>query len=119
MAAGALRSALSAKLRDGELTVVREFAVPEAKTKSVKSALVPFEAKKMLLVEAAENRNLELGARNLEGVVVLSSREVTVYHLLDAQRVLVSEQAAQKLSQGLDPRTAKDAAQQKTPEQRQ
>src|SRR5258707_3357076 len=33
MQLGALRSALSAKLRDGELRVVNEFAVSEAKTK--------------------------------------------------------------------------------------
>src|ERR1700732_1396044 len=33
MVLGALRSALSAKLRDGELRVVREFTISEAKTK--------------------------------------------------------------------------------------
>ena len=104
MAAGALRSALSAKLRDGELTVVREFGFGDHKTKSVRQALEKLTAeKKVLVVEAGENRNLELGARNLPGVTVLPSRQITVYHLLDAQRVLVSEQAAVKLSNGLNP----------------
>jgi large subunit ribosomal protein L4 len=120
MAAGALRSALSAKLRDGQLTVVREFSFSEPKTQSVKKALVPFEAKKVLLVESGDNRNLELGARNIQGVVVLKSREVTVYHLLDAQRVLVSEQAAAKLSKGLDPHRVKETpAKESQPEQAQ
>jgi large subunit ribosomal protein L4 len=104
MTAGALRSALSAKLRDGELVVVREFGFNEHKTKNVRLALEKLNApKKVLFIEAGENRNLELGARNLPGVTVLPSRHVTVYHLLDAQRVLVSEQAATKLSKGLDP----------------
>ncbi len=68
MAAGALRSALSAKLRDGELTVVREFAFTDHKTKSVVGVLGKFaDAKKVLFVEAGENKNLELGARNLPG----------------------------------------------------
>jgi large subunit ribosomal protein L4 len=120
MAAGALRSALSAKLRDGQLTVVREFSFADPKTKGVIAALVPFEAKKVLVVESGENRNLELGARNLQGVVVLKSREVTVYHLLDAQRVLVSELAAQKLGKGLDPHREKETRAKETqPEQAQ
>lgn len=110
MAAGALRSALTAKLRDGELTVVREFAFNDHKTKTVRAALDRFEAKKVLLVEAGENRNLELGTRNLQGVTVLPSRQVTVYHLLDARRVLLTEQAAQKLAQGLDPKKEKTPA---------
>ncbi len=120
MAAGALRSALTAKLRDGELTVVREFAFNDHKTKSVLGVLGKFEApKKVLFVEAGENKNLELGARNLQGVTVLSSRQMSVYHLLDANRVLISEQAAQKLSAGLDPRRAKPGNSQENPEQGQ
>ena len=107
MAAGALRSALSAKLRDGELVVVNNFELSDHKTRNLKTALDRFEAKKVLFVEAGENKNLELSTRNLQGVTVLASRMITVYHLLDAQRVLVSEQAAQKLSTGLDPHRAK------------
>ena len=111
MMAGALRSALSAKLRDGELTVVREFALNDHRTKSVVSLLGHFETpKKVLFVEAGENKNLALGARNLQGVEVLSSRAMSVYHLLDANRVLMSEEAAQKLSNGLDPKRAKAGA---------
>ena len=105
MATGALRSALSAKLRDGEIIIVREFAFGDHKTRNVRQALDKLNAdKKVLLVEAGENRNLELGARNLPGVTVLASRFITVYHLLDAQRVILSEGAAQKLSSGLDPK---------------
>src|SRR3981081_3718919 len=39
MMLGALRSAVSAKLRDGELRVVREFSIGEAKTKLMRRAL--------------------------------------------------------------------------------
>src|SRR5216684_1838234 len=63
MQLGALRSALSAKLRDGELRVVSEFSLEDHKTKAFKSALTALEtAKTVLLVETGENRNLELGA---------------------------------------------------------
>jgi large subunit ribosomal protein L4 len=102
MQLGALRSALSAKLRDGELKVVQAFRFDDHKTKNVSAALARLDAtQKVLLVEAGENRNLELGARNIEGVKLVPSREVTVYDLLSHGQVLLSEAAARKLSQAL------------------
>jgi large subunit ribosomal protein L4 len=102
MQLGALRSALSAKLRDGELRVVREFALDEPKTKLMRKALDVIEANKtVLLVDASDNRNLTLSSRNLEGVKLVSSREVNVYDLLGHEQVLLSEAAARKLSEGL------------------
>jgi large subunit ribosomal protein L4 len=102
MQLGALRSALSAKLRDGELRVVREFALDEPKTKLMRKALDTIEANKtVLLVDASDNRNLTLSSRNLEGVKLVSSREVNVYDLLGHEQVLLSEAAARRLSEGL------------------
>jgi len=102
MQLGALRSALSARLRDGELKIISAFQFSDPKTKSVAQALARIEAtKKVLVVEASENRNLELGARNLEGVEVVRSHEVHPYHLLGATRVLLSRDAAAKLSESL------------------
>ena len=102
MQLGALRSALSAKLRDGELRVVNEFSIPEAKTKAMRTALDTLDAKKtVLLVDNAENRNLALSSRNLEGVKLVLSRDVNVYDLLGHEQVLLSEAAAKKLSEAL------------------
>jgi large subunit ribosomal protein L4 len=102
MQLGALRSALSAKLRDGELRVVNEFAVSEAKTKLMRQTLDGLEAKRtVLLVDNADNRNLTLASRNLEGVKLVASREVNVYDLLGYSQVLMSEAAAKKLSEAL------------------
>ena len=105
MQLGALRSALSAKLRDGELKVVNEFAIDEPKTKAMRETLNTLEAvKTVLLVDVApqgENRNLELSSRNLKGVKLVSSRDVNVYDLLGHQRVFLSEAAARKLSEAL------------------
>lgn len=102
MQLGALRSALSAKLRDGELRVVNEFAISEPKTKVMRKTLDTLEAdKSILLVDNSDNRNLQLSSRNLDGVKLVSSREVNVYDLLGHQYVLLSEAAARKLSEGL------------------
>jgi large subunit ribosomal protein L4 len=95
MQLGALRSALSAKLRDGELKVISAFQFADHKTKNFVQALTKLEAtKKVLLVETDENRNLK-------GIVVVRSHEVHPYQLLDATRVLLTQAAASKLSETL------------------
>ena len=102
MQLGALRSALTAKLRDGDLQVVTAFELTDHKTKNFAAAIGKFQAtSKLLVVETAENRNLELSARNLEGVEIVRSHEVHPYHLLGATRILFTKDAAVKLSETL------------------
>ncbi len=102
MQLGALRSALSAKLRDGELRVVSEFAIAEPKSKGMRKTLEALEASRtILLVDNSANRNLALASRNLEGVKLVASREVNVYDLLGHQHVLLTQEAAKKLSEAL------------------
>lgn len=102
MLLGALRSALSAKVRDGELKIVQAFNLADHKTKNAMGALARLEGKRtVLVVDNGENRNLELGLRNLKGVTLLATREVNPYHLLGHQSVLLSEAAARKFSEAL------------------
>lgn len=102
MLLGALRSALSAKLRDGELKVVQDFSIADHKTRTVAGTLSGLRAARtVLLVEAAENRNLALGSRNLPGVKMVAAKDVNVYDLLGHERVFVSAAAARKLSESL------------------
>jgi large subunit ribosomal protein L4 len=68
----------------------------------MRAALDTLEVKRtVLLVDNSDNKNLELSSRNLEGVKLVSSRDVNVYDLLGHQQVLLSEAAAAKLSEGL------------------
>jgi large subunit ribosomal protein L4 len=102
MMVGALRSALTAKLADGGIKVVREFALADHKTKTFAGVMTKLESpNKVLVIDNSDNRNLALGARNIPGLVLLASREVNPYHLLNAKQILISESAAKKLSEGL------------------
>jgi large subunit ribosomal protein L4 len=102
MVLGALRSALSAKVRDGELKVVEAFNFANPKTKLAKSALAKLEATRtVLVVDNGENKNLALGLRNLAGVTLLPTKDVSAYHLLGHQSVLLSAAAARKFSEAL------------------
>lgn len=102
MLLGALRSALSAKLRDGELRVVKAFELNDHKTRNMVGVLGKLETKKtVLLVESAENTNLTRASRNLRGVKLVPTKDVNVYDLLKYQEVLLTEPAARKLSEAL------------------
>jgi large subunit ribosomal protein L4 len=102
MLLGALRSALSAKVKDGELKVVQEFNLADHKTRNAMDALASLTgAKTVLVVDNGENRNLKLGLRNLQGVTLMPTRDVNPYHLLGHQNVLLSEAAARKFSEAL------------------
>ena len=102
MAVGALRSALSAKVRDGELKVVQAFTLSDHKTKNAMNALANVATgRTVLLVDNTGDRNLMLGVRNLKGVTLMPTKEVNPYHVLGHQNVLLSEAAARKFSEAL------------------
>jgi len=102
MQLGALRSALSAKVRDGELKVVQAFTFADHKTKNAMGALARLEGGgTVLVVDNGENRNLSLGLRNLKGVTLLPTKDVNAFHLLGHKSVLLSEAAARKFSEAL------------------
>ena len=83
MLLGALRSALSAKLASGELKIIDQFSFTEPKAKLVRTTLDTLTAlKTTLLVDNTASRNLELGSRNLVGVKLVASKDLTTYDLL-------------------------------------
>ena len=102
MLQGALRSALSAKVRDGELKVVQAFNFPDHKTRNAMNTLANLQAgRTVLVIVNSGDRNVSLGVRNLKGVTLMPTREVNPYHLLGHKSVLLSEAAARKFSEAL------------------
>ncbi len=101
---GALRSALAAKFADGKLIVVNTFELKEVKTKAFREALDALKVDgTALLVEAPkhQNRNLELSARNIAGIELISGSDVHPYHLLRYDRAIFSQPAIEKLQASL------------------
>ena len=103
MVVGALRSALSAKLAEEKLTVVDNWTLESHKTKPFREALTKLDgsSRTILLVEAGPNRNLELASRNLEGVKLVPTTQLQAYDLLRHEHLMLSRQAAEKLSSAL------------------
>jgi len=101
---GALRSALAAKFADGKLIVVNTFDVKEAKTKEFRNVLDALKVDStVLIVETPkhENRNLELSARNIDGLELVRGNEVHPYHLLRYNHVIFAQPALEKLQVSL------------------
>jgi large subunit ribosomal protein L4 len=97
---GALRSALAVKAADGKLTIVKNFDVKDAKTKTFRSSLTKLDVlKTAVLVElGVPEKNFALSARNLKGVELLGASEVHPYHLLRYDRAVFSLAAIEKLT---------------------
>ena len=99
---GALRSALSAKLADGAIKVVKDFELDTHRTRDLAEILGKLEAAgKTLLVDNGEARNLELASRNIPNVTVVSGRDMHPYHLLGHERILISQATAESCSEAL------------------
>ncbi len=115
MRRGALRSALSERLREGNLVVLDQFMLAEAKTKSfieVMKALGLDDAK-TLIVDSPENDNLLLAARNVKRAKVVTSLGLNIYDLLYHEKLIVSRAAVEELNELLDPGKKNDAAQER------
>jgi large subunit ribosomal protein L4 len=89
--ASALRSALSLRASSGNLLVVRDFTVPESKTRNLSKALEKLDAVKALLVDADSNESLRRSSRNLPNAQHLAPEGLNVYDILRFPKLLVSE----------------------------
>ena len=104
MRRGALRSALSERLREGNLVVINDFTLGQAKTKEFIGTLGTLGLEgKTLIVDSLENDNLLLAARNVRRAKVVSSRGVNIYDVLYHEKLVLSRTAAEELARLLDP----------------
>jgi len=90
MRRAAIRSALSAKVGDGQLTVVDDVMIAEPRTKDVVAMLQSLSLDGSVLVLLSEaNEMVEKAARNLPQVKVLRANYVNIRDLFTHDNVLV------------------------------
>ena len=112
MTLGALRSALSSKLAEQKLTVVEGWKLDTHKTKPFRETLSKLdkETRTILLVETGENVNLERASRNIEGVTLVPATALVTYDLMRHDRLMLSREAALRLSRALSATKPAEAA---------
>ena len=98
----ALKSALSQKVIDNEMTVLDTITLNAPKTKDMIKVLENLEAnRKTLIVMDEVNENVTLSARNIPGVKVIDSKGLNVYDILDCTKLVITEGAIKAVEEVL------------------
>jgi len=99
---GALRAALAQKMKDGALVVVDELSAAEIKTKAAAEMLKRLGVSgKAVLVDTVVDEKLSRSVRNLPGVAFVQSARLTAREVMNADRVVATRAALEKLQEAL------------------
>ena len=113
MRRGALRSALSERVREGNLIVIDDFSISNPKTRDFVGALTTLGLRtkdkqtKALIIDSLDNENLIRSSRNVQKIKVTNSYGVNIYDLLYHEKLIVTRAAAEELAHLLDPQREK------------
>ena len=96
----AIRSLLSAKVLDNELTVVDKLEVKEPKTKIMAKALTDLKIEgKTLIILTENNETVQKSARNIENVKTTLVNTINLYDLLKYNKLVVTLDKVKKLEE--------------------
>ena len=99
---GALRAALAEKLKDGQLVIVDALTAGEMKTKAAVALLKRLGVTgKAVLIDLAADENLARSVRNIPGVALRPSGRVTARDVANADRVVATKGAIERLQEAL------------------
>ena len=97
----ALKMALSTKYAQDELQIVDKIELGQIRTKDFVNIKNNLGLKKPLIVTAEKSNNLELSARNVPGVEVITQDSINVYEILKHRELVMDKQAVEKLQERL------------------
>ena len=96
----AIKSLLSSKVLENELTVVDALKFDEIKTKQMINALTKLKLEgKTLIVLPEKNENVQKSARNIEGVKTSLVNTINVYDLLKYKNLVITLDTVKKLEE--------------------
>ena len=96
----AIKSLLSSKVIEKELTVVDKLELKEIKTKSMVSALSALKVEgKTLIIVPETNKNVLMSARNIEGVKTITANNINVFDLLKYTNLILPVDTVKKLEE--------------------
>lgn len=96
----AIKSALSAKVQNGEMIVLDSINMEAPKTKEFTQILKNVNsAKKALIVTAENNDNVIKSARNIEGVATATVNTINVYDILKYDSFIITTDAVKKVEE--------------------
>ena len=98
MRQGALRSALSERVREGKVMLIDAWSLDKPKTKDFVGALKQLgQTGKTLIVDSLDNDNLMMSTRNVQNAKVVNSFGLNIYDLLYHEQLIISQTAIREL----------------------
>ena len=96
----AIKSCLSSKVIENELTVVDKFEFNAIKTKEVAKMLnsLKLEGKTLILLPE-KNEIIQKSARNIKGVITLSVNSINAYDLVNYKNLVVTLDTVKRLEE--------------------
>ena len=105
----AMCSAISERLREGNLIIVDEWKFDQAKTKDFINTLGSLKLSgKTLIVDSLKNTKLILASRNVQTAKVVNSYGVNIYDLVNHQKLVLTPRTVEELTGILKPRPKDD-----------
>jgi len=105
----AMCSAISERLREGNLVIVNEWRFDSPKTREFINTLGTLKLTgKTLIVDSLKNTNLMLSSRNVQTTKVVNSYGVNIYDLVNHQKVVLTPKTVEELTGILQPRAKDD-----------
>jgi large subunit ribosomal protein L4 len=100
----AKKSAFTYKAKDKNISILEDFKFEAPKTKDYIEFLkvLSLSDKKTLLVLSDSDKNISLASRNLKKAKVTTVNELSTYDLLNADNLLLSESAIEKIENNLN-----------------
>lgn len=98
----ALRKALSERIKSGDVFIVDEFAVKEAKTKQFIATIGQItDEPKTLVVAAAFDKTTYLAARNVQPTLLMTASEVNTEQLLNFRKIVITNDGLAQIADRL------------------
>ena len=96
----AIKSILSSKVLEKELTVVEKLELKEIKTKTMVKALADLKVEgKTLIVLPENNQNVLMSSRNIEGVKTILLNNINVFDLLKYNNLVLPLETVKKIEE--------------------
>ena len=96
----AIKSVLSSKVLEKELTVVDKLEVKEIKTKTMVKALADMKVEgKTLIILPENNKNVFMSSRNIEGVKTIVANNINIFDLLKYTNLILPVDTVKKLEE--------------------
>ena len=96
----AIRSILSSKVLENELTVVDKLELKEFKTKTMVTVLADLKVEgKTLIILPENNKEVQYSSRNIEGVKAIVANNINVFDLLKYNKLILPLETVKKIEE--------------------